>query len=130
MKKIAILVLGLTLVAAGCNKSTPSDTNTGDSNTQTTPLSGTVTVKITATGFNPSTLTVKKGTTIVFESADSPAHWPASDPHPSHTGLPGFDSLRGLTQGQTYSYTFNKVGTWGMHDHLNAFVKGSVTVVE
>ncbi len=146
MKKLAILVVGLMLVAAACNKN--SDTNNDpyqtpdNSNTQTPPAdetptgtttppaTKTVTINMTASGFSPANVTIKKGDSVVFKNTDSNPHWPASAPHPTHTALPGFDALKGIAAGASYSYTFTKVGAWGYHDHLNSSLFGKVTVTE
>lgn len=86
------------------------------------------TVSITDAGFSPATLTVKAGTTVTFVNNGTGPHWPASDPHPIHTDLSGFDAKRGLNPGETYSFTFTTVGTHGMHDHLHPSAKGSIIV--
>ncbi|MBI4092739.1 MAG: cupredoxin domain-containing protein [Candidatus Kerfeldbacteria bacterium] len=85
-------------------------------------------VKITSTGFEPATVRVRVGGTVSWTNQDSNPHQPATDPHPAHTGLPGFDSLDGLSQGQVYQYTFSKAGTFSYHDHLNSFRRGTVIV--
>ncbi len=85
-------------------------------------------VDITASGFSPTSITIKKGDYIWFVNKDSASHWPASNPHPTHTDLPGFDALHALKTGEKYSYQFVKVGTWGYHDHLNPSVGGQVVV--
>ena len=143
MKKVIFLGLGLVLLAAACNKqATTTDNTTTDNSKQetyTTPATDngmdtippqTASVSITAAGFNPQKLTVKSGTVVVFKNDDTAGHWPASAPHPTHTDLPGFDSLKPIPPGGTYSYTFTKVGTWNYHDHLKASLFGSVTVTE
>ena len=85
-------------------------------------------VKITASGFYPSTVTIKKGDYVQFVNTDTAAHWPASDPHPTHTDYPGFDALKGLANGETYRFQFNKAGAWGYHDHLHPSIHGTVIV--
>lgn len=149
MKKLGILVIGLMLVAAACNKKTDTDTNMNDNSnntapydssketqpTETTgttapPLKAPTTIKMTAAGFEPANVTIKKGDTVVFLNNDSKPHWPASAQHPTHTALPGFDSLKAVAAGASYSYTFTKAGTWGYHDHLNASFFGKVTATE
>lgn len=85
-------------------------------------------VSIDDEGFTPATVTIPVGTTVTFTNNGQALHWPASDPHPVHTGLAGFDAKKGLATGATYSFTFNKAGTFGMHDHLNASVKGTIVV--
>ena len=85
-------------------------------------------IKITSTGFSPSTITIMKGDYVQFTNTDSAKHWPASDPHPAHTGLSGFDATRGLASGEKYTYQFMNTGTFSFHDHMNASLKGSVIV--
>ncbi len=92
------------------------------------PTASTTTISISDTGFSPATVRVKAGTTVTFTNNGQALHWPASNPHPVHTDLPGFDAKRGLATGESYSFTFTKVGTWGFHDHLNTIMKGSVVV--
>jgi plastocyanin len=155
MKKFAIILVSIVLIAAACNKGTqtavtptpsptpavtptpnpsPSDVPTPTPNPSPaptpnpTPTPKTVTVSITSSGFSPSSITINKGDTVKFVNNDTAQHWPASDPHPTHTDYPGFDALRGLSNGQSYSFTFTKLGTWGYHDHLNSARHGSVTV--
>ncbi len=84
------------------------------------PLAKTGVVKITVSeeGFSPANVTVSAGTSITFVNNGQAAHWPASDIHPTHDILPGFDAKRGLATGETYTYTFTEVGVWHCHDHL------------
>jgi plastocyanin len=128
MKKILVLALGITLVAAACNSA--SSSTSGSQTTQQQVQSGNVEIDMTANGFSPDNITVKSGTVVTFKNLDSAPHWPASDPHPTHTDLPGFDALKGLNQGETYSFTFTQLGKWGFHDHLNSFRQGKITVVQ
>lgn len=86
------------------------------------------TISVTDTGFSPVTITVPAGTTVTFVNNGQGLHWPASDVHPTHQLLPGFDALRGLATGETYSYTFSKAGSWTCHDHLNPTFKCTVVV--
>ncbi len=85
-------------------------------------------IKITSSGFSPSTITIKKGDYVQFTNTDTANHWPASDPHPVHTDLSGFDAKKGLKTGENYRYQFNKTGTFTFHDHLNPSWRGSVIV--
>lgn len=89
-----------------------------------------ITVSVTDTGFEPSEVTIVAGTTVTFVNNGQAEHWPASDVHPTHEVLPEFDSKRGLTTGETYSYTFTEPGTWSMHDHLRPSSTGTVIVTE
>lgn len=92
-----------------------------------TNTSSPITVYITSTGFSPSTVTVKAGTVVTWTNSSGGSVEVASDPHPTHTNLPGFVSSA-LGNGASYSFTFTKVGTWGYHDHLHPTVEGTVIV--
>lgn len=145
MRKIIILSLGLTLLAVSCNRSKPTmDNKTIEpapvvsespapapqpSNPPPAPPAVTE-ITITASGFTPSTVSIKKGDTVKFTNFDSIAHWPASAPHPSHTNYPEFDSRPGIAAGSSWSFKFLKIGTWSFHDHLNPGLHGTVIVTE
>lgn len=89
-------------------------------------------ILISENGLSKNNLAIKAGDTVKFTNNDSATHWPASGPHPTHTLCPGFDSLRELKQGETYSFTFNKAGVCQFHDHINANAqyRGTITVME
>jgi plastocyanin len=96
------------------NTATPSTGSPTESiDTTTTASEKTAAVQFTDQGFSPATLTVVSGTTVTFTNQSSTTVWPASDPHPSHTGLPGFDANKGLAKGESYSFTFTKTGKFG-----------------
>lgn len=80
-------------------------------------------------GFITATITIKKGATITWTNKDSVNHMVASNPHPVHTDLPGFESQI-LAPGESYSFTFDKVGTFGYHCHLHPSMRGTVIVTE
>src|SRR3989344_7060009 len=106
-------------------------------NAQTPPTNSTPqdenTIVYTSAGFSPKNLTVKAGTAVTFVNESTRPTWPATDVHPTHTEYPNsdiskcgtaeegstFDACRNVEPGETYSFTFNEVGEWGFHDHLN-----------
>ncbi|MBI4093930.1 hypothetical protein HY417_03120 [Candidatus Kaiserbacteria bacterium] len=101
----------------------------------------TAAVTYSGTSFSPSEVTIKKGGTVTWQSVSGGQMWVASAQHPSHMIYGGttrqehcpdasrtaFDQCAG---GGEYSFTFQKVGTWNYHDHMNATVFGKVTVME
>lgn len=96
--------------------------------TTTTTTQGTTKVSYTDTGFSPATVTIKAGSTVKFTNNSSQSMWVASDPHPIHNGLAGFDERASVEKGGTYSFTFSKAGTFGYHNHLNPSDTGTVIV--
>ncbi|MEK6968502.1 MAG: cupredoxin domain-containing protein [Nanoarchaeota archaeon] len=87
-----------------------------------------VKVTVSSSGFSPSSITVQKGTLVVFENLDG-LHWIASDSHPTHNLLPGFDSGRALEPDDSFSYIFSESGTWGYHDDMNPISFHGVIIV-
>lgn len=80
-------------------------------------------------GFYPAETTVSPGDKIIFKNKEKIWIWPASDPHPTHEYLSGFDSKSAIPPGGSWSYTFTDPGKWRYHDHLNATAQGQVIVV-
>lgn len=103
------------------------------------PLNATVT--LTADGFSPKSVTIRKGGTITFINEDTGKMWVASASHPAHTMYGGttleqhcaagavapFDQCK---SGATYMFTFDKVGSFNYHNHLVNGQFGTVVVVE
>lgn len=100
-----------------------------------------VTVRYTADGFSPSTVTVKKGTAVTFVNETTGEMWVASDEHPTHTGYDGTNKDEHCAQsvtpafdqcgvGQAYTFVFDKAGTWSFHNHREDDDHGTVVVTE
>lgn len=86
------------------------------------------TVIYTNEGFSPAELTVKAGTMVNFiNQSDSPM-WVASAMHPTHLLYPEFDEKASVAKGESYSFTFEKVGAHKYHNHMNAAHRGTITV--
>lgn len=99
----------------------------------------TVTVNYTNSGFSPSTITINKGDTVTFTNSSSGNMWVASDEHPTHTAYAGTalsqhcpaDSGVAFDQcvaGATYSFKFDKAGSWTYHNHAASQLGGTVVV--
>lgn len=83
----------------------------------------TVTIVYDKNGFSPNMVEITKGTTIKFVNkwTDMPM-WVASDPHPQHASYPEMDTSAEFQSevppgNESYSFTFEKAGTWGYHNH-------------
>ena len=75
--------------------------------------------------FVPQTLTVSAGTTVTWTNLDSAPHQILADS--GQTGVDGFSSPN-MATGSTYSYTFQKAGTWAYHCSIHPSMKGTVVV--
>jgi plastocyanin len=81
------------------------------------------------TCFDPANRTIKLGDTIKFiDNSKTRSMWPASNDHPSHLVYPEFDPKKSIAPGDSWSFTFNKKGVWGYHDHLKSNCTGVITV--
>lgn len=107
----------------------PTSIKTATSAVSSASASGNA-VNYTQDGFQPHSITIKVGQTVTWTNKSSDDLWVASNPHPTHTDYPGFDELKSMPTGQTYSFTFTKVGNWGYHNHLNPSQQGVVVVTQ
>jgi plastocyanin len=80
----------------------------------------TKTVTIKATAFSPTSVTIKSGDRITWKNSDSKTHQVVSDG--------GVFASPILGAGKSYSYTFNKTGTFRYHDGLYPSHKAKVVV--
>lgn len=82
----------------------------------------------TSRGWEPATVTVERGDAVVFRNESGDQAWPASDVHPTHELLPGFDAERGLPDGAAWTFTFDRPGRFAFHDHLAPETRGAIVV--
>ena len=116
-------------VVSGAQDENANQTNNETKeDSQTTVDQPGVVVSMTDTGFFPSLITVKAGTKVSFVNDGQALHWPASDPHPAHDGLAGFDAGSGVATGESYVFQFDQPGEWSFHDHLSVDQTGKIIV--
>ncbi len=89
-----------------------------------------VTIVMNQDEYEPSELTVSKGTTVVFVNKSSDWRWPASNLHPTHDIYPEFDPKEPVAPGASWSFSFDRAGSWRMHDHLAPYITGTILVKE
>ena len=130
---VALAALGIFLYIKSQNGGNPVEvtpekieTTTSQETTQSTVTpSDTVVqeIEVKEFAFNPVTITVKVGTKVTWTNKDSVAHTATSDDGTAFdTGL--------LNQGESGSFTFDKVGTYGYHCTPHPNMKASIIVVE
>lgn len=87
-------------------------------------------IELRETGFYPHTINIVPGQTVIFTTTRGKDFWPASDPHPTHEYLKGFDPGAPVPAGKSWSYTFLQPGTWNFHDHVNVSFRGTIIVAD
>lgn len=110
---------------------TPSASPTSSTSPQATQAqagsgsSPTVQVKIIEQNgqylFEPATITVSKGTKVVWTNSSDAPHTVTGDNN-------SFGSKDIFNENQTYSATFNTAGTFTYHCEVHPYMKGTVTV--
>jgi plastocyanin len=125
------------------NTNIESNSTTTINTASSTPVTPkTVTITYTDTGFSPKSIEINKGDTVKFVNNSSSGMWVASAMHPTHTVYDGttlqahcapgatlsFDSCKSIPDGSSYSFTFEKIGTWGYHNHAASSFFGNVVV--
>lgn len=87
-------------------------------------------VTITAQGFVPQTILIKKGSPVNWTNRDNKTHQIASDPHPTHLLLPALGKGKNLSPGSSFTFTFDKTGTFTYHDEQNPLKFKGVVIVK
>lgn len=116
------------VLLAGCSgyssqppaASAPTSQTVAASSNPTTVSSNQAAVSISGFAFSPQTLTIAKGTTVIWTNNDSPTHTVTSD-----TGV--WDSSN-LSTGKSFSFTFNQVGTFAYHCNIHSSMTAKIVV--
>ena len=108
----------------------PVDTSGTDNAFQTAPASGEVRMDIKGFAYSQPNLTVEKGTTVVWTNQDDVGHTVTGDNGGSSSPSLGGPASDLLALSDSYSYTFNEVGTFPYHCQPHPQMTGTVTVVE
>lgn len=130
---IIAVVIGVAVAIAGRSEQI-SQTTTGPQpsmqrENQTNPSAATNNsvkadvVEIKDFAYQPSDITVKKGTTVTWTNRDNTAHTVTAD------NGNGPDSEL-LSKGQSYSYTFNEAGVFSYFCKPHPSMRGKVTVID
>lgn len=132
MKKIiGVLLVVVILVGGGwyVSKFRPGTQVVSNQETGQAP-SNSVVITMRQDDYDPSEITIKKGTTVVFVNKSSDWRWPASNLHPTHDIYPEFDPKEPVAPEKSWSFRFDRAGAWRMHDHLAPYITGTITVQE
>jgi len=147
MRSKTVVLFALVLVASGGasnSADTGEDPAPSEPGPDTSPSSNSenaTVITYTDSGFLPGEVTVEQGETVVWESEASRSMWVGSDRHPVHSEYSGtslnehcsngdqsssaFDQC---SSGDRFTFTFEKEGEWGYHNHEYSPHTGTVIV--
>lgn len=103
--------------------------NSANQQTAVQPNIQTAEVSITATGFNPATVKIKKGDQVMWKNTDTKLHRIFAEPYPTKSSLPDLDS-EALQPGSSYGFIFEQAGTYKYTDYNNPTKFLGTVVVE
>lgn len=128
---LAAVVVVIILIAAGAialtHKSNPNAPSSFTGNTQSSnsssnqPASGSINIRNMM--FTPSQITVAKGGTVTWTNNDTTTHTVVDDL--SNVGGPDSGNI---PPGGTYSFTFNKTGSFQYHCTIHPSMRGTIVV--
>lgn len=107
------------------NNTQDNQSGTNNNQTETENALESNTVKISNFEFTPSKIKIKKGTIVTWTNDDAIRHDVKPDSETEE-----FKASELLSKGESYSVTFNTVGTYSYHCSPHPYMKGSVEVVE
>ncbi len=125
-----LLVLATAGAVAWNNKDSASPANNNASKTVNEEVLPEAVISITDQGFSPAAITVKKGQPVTWQNSDEAIHQVAGDPHPQHDEVEGFFAPTPLNAGDSYTFVFDKAGTYHYHDELNPEAFSGTIIVE
>lgn len=132
MNKLIIIVIGFVVIVAAiffiAREVEQNQANTIEEETPVLEENAGIVVRMTENGFEPKEITVPVGTAVSFSNETLGNRWPASGTHPTHDVYPEFDPQRPVPAGGSWIFTFEKIGTWGYHDHMFPNMTGSIKV--
>jgi plastocyanin len=103
------------------NNSAQTSNNTTAAGANQASMSGSV--NINNMMFTPSQITVTKGGTVTWTNSDSTTHTVVDDL--SNAGGPASGDI---PPGQSYSFTFNKTGSFQYHCSIHPSMRGTIVV--
>ena len=123
---VLTLAAAATLLLAACGGEAPSSP-TPTASSQSSPTSTTTVTKVKIVenngkyAFDPATITIKKGTQVVWTNMSDGPHTVTSD-----TGT--FNTPNQITENQTFTFTFTTAGTFTYHCNIHSYMKATIIV--
>lgn len=111
-----------------CPTSSSRSSRSSSSSSSSKRAVQTYNINYTDTGFQPSFIAIRVGDKIRFRNESGADMWVASNDHPFHDDYVEFDAHGSVGRYGEYIFTFDRVGTWGFHNHVNHVHEGVVSV--
>lgn len=122
---IIIIILAAIVIIALVHKSSPNTPSTNNSSQSQSgsnqPTSGTINIRDMM--FTPSQITVAQGGTVTWTNNDTITHAVVDDLN--NVGGPHSGDI---APGGSYSFTFNKTGSFQYHDPGHTSMRGTIVV--
>ena len=124
---MALITVGLISCGGNSAGSSPDNNNNNGDNGGNNPSS--VEVEMVGQSFSSSNIEVEVGTTVTWTNESSLIHTVTSGSNGNADGT--FDSGN-VSPGETFSYTFDEVGTFDYfcEPHISSGMVGTVTVID
>lgn len=87
------------------------------------------TIYVNDDGFTPAQLTIHRYDLVTFVNDSESFHWPVSNPYPTHDLYPQFNSKDIILPHKSWTFRFDRVGTWRYDDYIIPYDTGAVTVL-
>jgi plastocyanin len=134
---VVVAAVGAGVYAATKSSNTATTTHddghnhgtSGSNGDTSSTASASATITATDDGFNPNTVTVKKGQTVKVVNSSSSSIEFSSGSHPTHLEDPEIN-MGTLKPGESGTITPTKTGTHSFHDHLHDDHTGTLIVTE
>lgn len=146
MRLKLLALIAVIVLASGCVSDSEPQTNNNQQPNNEPPADSSAdtnsnnTIFFTNNGFEPQTLTIEQGETVTWiDRSENTPMWVGSDRHPHHTNYDGTsvsqhcengesDTFDQCEAGDRYSFTFDKKGEWGYHNHEAFRYSGKIIV--
>jgi plastocyanin len=124
---IIIVALGALLLLSNKTNNNPAVGHSTQIMSTTKSYSQTEKIMVTSSGFEPQTITIKRGTRIIWTNKNGVRVTINSDNYPTNLLWP-FLNLGAFNNGSSVSVIFEMAGKYTYHNHFNPSQKGTVIV--
>jgi plastocyanin len=132
-----------TAVATTSDTSAPATGENSAGLSASVSVGAPVVVNYTSSGFSPKSVTIKRGQAVTFVNKSGASMWVASNEHPNHTDYDGTSRTTHCAAGYTgpapfdecgagnsFTFTFDKAGSFPYHNHAGPEDTGMVVVTQ